>query len=135
EALLIGRPPPVMNASPSEESSTSDPPRGHYDIFGQIGSDLCRSPPGSRLTSLLDPISSIPTQTATAPDDRDGNTHRSRSPADRALGRRHRRGWHLRGRRRLSSHQTVPRHELHRSRSAGNLRRHLAHPPLSGHPV
>ena|SRR6516162_9132965 len=31
-ALPIGRPPPVMNASPSEESSTSDVPRDRYQL-------------------------------------------------------------------------------------------------------
>ena len=46
-----------------------------------------------------------------------------------------RRRRNLRGRRRLSPDQAVPRHELCRARSPGQLRRHLAHPPLSGHPL
>src|SRR5215472_4158920 len=70
-------PVPMMIASKSGMNSLSCTARigwviapRHYDIFGQIGSDLCRSPPGSRLTSLLDPISSPnPTETATAPDE------------------------------------------------------------------
>ena len=46
-----------------------------------------------------------------------------------------RRRRHFRRRRRLSPHQAVPGHELRRARSAGELRRHLAHPPLSRHPL
>ena len=53
----------------------------------------------------------------------------------RAFRRPDRRRRHLRDRRRLPPHQAVPRHELRRARGAGELRRHLAHPPLSRHPL
>ena len=46
-----------------------------------------------------------------------------------------RRRRHLRRRRRLSPHQAVPGHELRRPRGAGKLRRHVAHAPLSRHPL
>ena len=53
------------------------------------------------------------------------------APTAETVRRRDRRRRHLRGRRRLSPDQAVPRHELRRARSAGKLRRHLAHPSLS----
>ncbi len=54
---------------------------------------------------------------------------------DRALRRSDRRGGNLGGGRRLSPDQAVPRHQLRRPGGAGELWRHLDHPPLPGHPV
>ena len=54
---------------------------------------------------------------------------------DRALRRADRRGRDIRGRRRLSPDQAVPRHQLRGAGDAGELRRHVVDPQISGHPV
>ena len=65
----------------------------------------------------------------------DGGDKSDRAACGRTFRRGDHRGWDLRGRRRLPPDQAMPGHELCRPRNAGKLRRHLDHPPISGHPL
>ncbi len=65
----------------------------------------------------------------------DGSRRRDHATDRRTRRRAHRRCRHLRHRQRLPPHPPVSREELPRARGARELRRHVAHAPLPGHPL